>query len=145
MAICGAIMELKDLIGEHILDAVDFSTEQVKNLWDDFCDSQVIRFRLDGKVFTAIEDPDDGYRSCMKELFVGDWPMSNAFPPVRVLCRHKDHNEDGEVSDILELIDAITGEAIVQVGTEEIDGYYPSFVAVFRPEAMAINNPKPSP
>jgi len=132
-------MELRDLIGEHLLDAVDFSNEQVKTWGDEFEACQIMRFRLDGKVYTAIEDPSDGYRSCMRELTFGDLPMANTFSPVRVLARHRAENAHGNTDDILELLDVVTGRTIVEVGTEDTDDYYPSFVASFHPEAMASN------
>ena len=73
-------MELKELVGEHMLDAVDFSDEQVKTWGDQFEACQVMRFRLDGKVYVAVEDPSDGYRSCMNDLAVADdATMKNTF------------------------------------------------------------------
>ena len=125
-------MELKDLVGEHILDAVDFS--------DEFGMSQAMRFRLDGKVYTVVEDPGDGYRSSMKEISVGDEGMTNTFQPVQVIGLHHSVYECGGSSDILELIDAETGETIIEVGTDnETNNYYPIFVASFHPEAMRFN------
>lgn len=132
-------MELKDLVGEHILDAADFSTEQVKTWGEPFEACQVMRFRLDGKVYTATEDPDDGYRSAMKEITVGDLPMTNVFPPVRVVGRHRPFSEYGRSSDILELIDVGTGNTVIEVGTSGCHSYDPSFVANFRPESMTPN------
>ena len=132
-------MELKDLVGEHMLDAVDFSDEQVKTWGENFAACQVMRFRLDGRVYTATEDPDDGYRSSMREITVGDWSMTNVFQPVRVIGRHRTAGEYGHSSDVLELIDAGTGQTVIEVGTDNDDDYYPSFVASFRPEAMTPN------
>lgn len=132
-------MELKDLVGEHMLDAVDFSNEQVKTWGEHFEACQVMRFRLDGKVYTATEDPSDGYRSSMNEITVGDWPMTNVFQPVRVVGRHRTVYEYGGSSDVLELIDVGTGKTVIEVGTDNDDDYYPSFVANFQPEAMTPN------
>ena len=132
-------MELKDLAGEHMLDAVDFSSEQVKNWGDQFDACNVIRFRLDSKVYTAIEDPSDGYRSSMRELAVGDWPMFNVFQPVRVVGRHRTLSKYGCSSDVLELIDSGTGKTVIEVGTDNDDDYYPRFVANFQPENMTPN------
>ena len=132
-------MELKDLVGEHMLDAVDFSNEQVKTWGDEFEACQVMRFRIDGKVYTATEDPSDGYRSSMSEITVGDWQMTNVFQPVRVVGRHRTAYEYGGSSDVLELIDAGTGKTVIEVGTDDDDDYYPSFVANFDPTAMTPN------
>lgn len=132
-------VELDSLIGEHILDGCDTSIEQVKTYGDHFEDANVIRVRLDGKVYTAIEDPDDGYRSSMGKLFVEDCAIKNVFPPCRVLARKKANGTYG-VNDTLELIDVVTGKTVAEFGTDGTDDYYTSFVSAFWPEHMAINS-----
>ena len=62
-------MELKDLVGEHELSGVDTTTERVKPYGDYY---EVVRFVIDGKTYKATEDPNDGYRSYLKELEVTD-------------------------------------------------------------------------
>ena len=133
-------MELKDLVGEHILDAVDFSDGQVRTWGDEFLPCQVMRFRLDGKVYAVTENPEDGYRSSMREIAVGDWPMKNTFAGKRVIGEYLTKDGYGDNSDVLELIDAITGEIVIEVGTDNNDDYYPSFVANFNPEAFIIDS-----
>lgn len=135
---------LESLVGEHVLDAVDTSTESVKREYGDYYeDCEIIRFRLDGIVYTAIEDPSDGYRSCLERLFVSaDAPVSNVFPPIRVLARKKEREEYGGEPDVLELIDLVTGKTVMAVGTDNSDDYYPSFVGSFWPENMATNADK---
>lgn len=133
-------MELKELIGEHMLDAVDFSHEQMKIWGERFEDCQVMRFRLNGKVYVAVEDPDDGYRSHMNDITVSeDATMKNAFEPVSVIGRHREKGIYGYVDDVLELIDVVTGQIVLEVGTENTNDYYPYFVASFHPEAMMHN------
>jgi hypothetical protein len=132
-------LELKDLIGEHILDAVDFSNEQVKTWGDEFEACQVMRFRLGGMVYTVVEDPSDGYRSSMREITAGDWTMTNIFAPLRVVGRHRTVCGYGGSSDVLELIDIGTGKTVIEVGTDDDDDYYPSFVATFNPVALMPN------
>ena len=132
-------IDLDTLVGEHTLDAVDTFTESIKQYGDHFEDCGVIRFRLDGIVYTATEDPSDGYRSSMDKLFVSpDEPMRNVFPAVRVLARKK-ANEKYSVNETLELIDVVTGKVVMEVGTDNTDDYYPSFVSAFWPEHMATN------
>ena len=131
---------LEQLCGEHVLDAVDMSNEQVKTWGDNFESAQVMRFRLDGKVYTAVEDPDDGYRSSMDKLFMSDDPIKNAFAECRVVGKKKSDDEYGK-NDTLELIDCVTGKTVLEVGTDNSDDYYPSFVASFHPENMASNRP----
>lgn len=136
-------MELSDLAGEHILDAVDSDNEQVKTYGEAFESCSVLRFRLDGIVYTAIEDPDDGYRSCLRDIVAGDHPMTNCFEPLRVVGMHRTRSDGGYNADILALIDVVTGKIVIEVGTDNSDDYYPSFVGNFNPENMAINQVRP--
>lgn len=133
-------MNLIELVGEHLLDAVDFSNEKIKDWGDSFQDAQMMRFRLDGIVYSAIEDPDDGYRSMLGGLIVGEHPMTNVFTPVRVIGRMRlktpESNEDCET---LELVDALTEKIVLEVGTDYTSDYYPAFVANFNPAAMILN------
>lgn len=132
-------VDLDSLIGEHVLDAVDTFVEKVNTYGDYFEDASVIRFRLDGVVYTAIEDPSDGYRSSMEKLFASpDAEVKNVFPPIRVLARKK-ANETYQVNDTLELIDLSTAKVVMEVGTDNTDDYYPSFVSAFFPQNMATN------
>jgi hypothetical protein len=40
------------------------------------------------------------------------------------------------------MLDVTTGKVVFEVGTEDIDDYYPGFVVEFNPENMAINQRK---
>jgi hypothetical protein len=137
-------VELDSLVGEHVLDAVDLSTQHIKQYGSHFENCEVIRFRLDGVAYTAIENPDDGYRSSMDSLFVSDEPMQNVFPPVRVIAKKKD-NERYSINDTLQLVDAVTGLVVVEVGTDNTDDYYPCFVSYFAPHNMVTNEAAVSP
>lgn len=133
-------MELKDLVGKKILDAVDFSNEGVKRDYDESYENcNVCRFRLDGVVYSAIEDPSDGYRSAMRELQIDEKAeVKNSFPSTEVVCRHRDEGRY-DSDDVLEIIDTTTGKTILEVGTLSTDDYYPCYVANFDPTVMAIN------
>ena len=133
-------VELESLVGEHVLDGADLFAKDVKSTWgDQFEHCEMIRFRLDGKVYTGIEDPDDGYRSSLRGLFVSDDAVKNVFPPVRVLAKMKDAGEYGQANGTLQLIDLVTGKIVLEVGTDNTDDYYPWFVGAFFPDCMAIN------
>lgn len=135
-----ATIPLDQLCGEHVLDAVDTCIEKVSRYGSEFEDANAIRFRLDGAVYTAIEDPDDGYRSRMDRLFVTlDVKLANTFPPVKVLIRKKPDSPHGQSNDTLEFLDLITGKTILEVGTDNTDDYYPYFVCTFNPENMPVN------
>lgn len=133
--------ELTDLLGTRRLDAVDFDNEKMKQWYGDrYEDCAVCRFRLDGVVYIAIEDPSDGYRSTMRDLIVAnDVTMKNVFPAIEVIGRRRTEGEYGGTDDVLELVDAITDKVVLEVGTDNCDDYYPCFVASFHPEAMATN------
>jgi len=118
-------MELKHLVGLSLLDAVDF--------YSDSNEYQVCRFRLDGLVYVAKEDVDDGYRSMMSELFISKDPdMKNVFPERLVYCEM----EAGD-NDILNIYDTETKQVILSVGTSNFNDWYPCFVAHFDPTAMS--------
>lgn len=132
--------ELTDLVGLRTLDAVDFSSEKVHEWGDRYNDATVCRFRLDGVVYTAVEDPSDGYRSCMSSLDSSEYAtMTNVFPAIKVLGTHRTKGEYSGEDDVLELVDVSTGKVVLEVGTDNVDDYYPGFVASFHPENMATN------
>ena len=132
-------MKLKDFTGAKVLDAVDFLVEKTVNYCDETEDCQVCRFRLDGVVYVAVEDPDDGYRSMMNELVIdNDAAMKNVFVGCDVICRHTEKG-DYQDDDILELVDTKTEKVVLRVGTGNYNDYYPYFVAEFDPTAMAVN------
>lgn len=133
-------MKLVQLVGEHVLDGVDFFNDLFLQYGEDFAGSNVLRFRLDGVVYVAAEDPCDGYRSTLADVFVREGAtMRNVFAPVKVRGRWRGPNSNGTEDDILELLDAKTGRVVLEVGTDNSADYYPGFVASFHPEAMACN------
>lgn len=132
-------IELKDLTGEGVLDAVDYSTISFEKWEGEFEDCNAIRFRLNGVAYIAAEDPADGYRSHMRELAICEEPMTNVFQGVRVVGVYRDNGQYGETDDVLELIDVESGKTVLRVGTQNTSDYYPNFVSAFNPENMAIN------
>jgi hypothetical protein len=131
-------MILEDLVGPHNLGGVDFDTEQVETWGGHFEPCGVCRFMLDGVVYVAMEDPEDGYRSSMRELTITTSPIKNAFGPILVTGRMQPDSKF-EKNNVLELIDAATDKVVLSVGTANTDDYYPRFVSDFQPEHMAIN------
>ena len=132
-------MELKDLKGKHMLSGVDFGEYVTKDIAVVDEISNVIHFRLDGITYSAFEDPNDGYRSCMKELSVSHTDIKNTFHQVEVLGIHKTKDSFGCGSDIIEFIDTETAKPVLRVGTSAVKDFYPSYVAWFCPENMVIN------
>jgi hypothetical protein len=94
-------------------------------------------FCLNGKTYSADEDPDDGYRSYCSSIEVSDEALPEAF-----LCEVKGRMADDgsyEVNDVLELVDVKTGWVVLEVGTANTDDCYPYCVQRFNPTAMAVN------
>lgn len=123
--------KLRDFVGPYLLCGVDF--ENVKIDDDDvsgYYNAQMMRFKLDDKIYVATENPDDGYRSSLSEIMRSDDKMKNVFRGQPVKGRYKEDEHD----DILEFISVKTGKVVLMVGTDNTDDYYPSFVASFSPE-----------
>lgn len=132
-------MELQDFKGKYQLQGVDEFTGTVKTWGDNFEDCSAIRFKLDGVVYVATEDPNDGYRSYLGELKIDDVDTKNPFSGVEVVASYRNINKYNETSEIIDFIDTTTGEVVLSVGTDNSDDYYPCFVAHFNPAAMSIN------
>lgn len=136
-------VELKDLVGKHVLSGVDYFNDKIASGWDDerFEDCQVLNFVLDGKGYSAIENPSDGYRSMMREVRVIDPTLvSNRFPPIEVFAVYRDVARGGyDSADLLYLYDIANAKLVLSVGTDRSDDYYPSFIAEFTPENMSTN------
>ena len=128
--------ELKDLIGIHTLSGVEKGYIKDKDYYGAYEDCNCLSFILDGIQYTAIEDPQDGYRSCMKTLKTEKKiKIKNIFPDVKVFCFMKDDRD----SDVL-IFYAVKGAMkILEVGTENKGDYYPYFVDNFYPENMPVN------
>lgn len=140
-------MMVKELVGKHVLDAVDFDTikkEMGQSCYDaEECNR--MRFRLDGVIYEAIEDPQDGYRSCLGDLCIGTGDMKNTFTPCEVVAAVVTSRESWAGSgsqapqDYVEMTDVVTGKVVLSVGTTDIDDYYPGYMAIFDPKSMASN------
>ena len=126
-------VQLRDLVGDHILTGVD----RLMNTDTDERYEQVavLNFTLDGVTYSAIEDPDDGYRSLLDEIRISDRVPVNIFEPVCVRAQMR----AGDDCEILDLVDLENGQVILSVGTDYLDDYYPNFVANFDPRKMHIN------
>lgn len=138
-ALGGELPTLTDLVGEHLLTGVELGVRKHDpgEVWDE--DANTIAFILDGITYVAVEDPSDGYRSSMKKLELGDPGLvKNTFAPIHVTAAFgpsggRDYEDRDEV---LEFREVSTGALILEVGTDNADDYYPSFVGNWRPERI---------
>lgn len=127
-------MELEELVGEHILTGFDYYETDVET--DDGTESvSCCRIELDGTVYLAIEDPNDGYRPMLGSLEIDTTPIRNKFPSVVVVGVLDNSGNWG----IIEFNVRSTGKTIVRLGTDEDDEYYPASVIEFFPENMPVN------
>lgn len=139
-----AQVDLETLVGERQLSGVDFDKMEVKRYeWskddDDKETVEVMRFILDGVTYEAIEDPSDGYRSSMRGCYVTDVAIKNSFAPVPVLGSWRTEGSSYGKDAVLELRDRANGKVVLEVGTENVDDYYPGFAAHWLPSNLAIN------
>lgn len=135
-------MELKDLVGRHLLSGLDSVQEEVENGYGGYNDTvNVIRFVLDGITYKAIEDPDDGWRSYLGELNVSTEPVRFQFPPQEVECRMRPDTDGDwpESGNVLQMFDVFTNKIVLEIGTDTSDDYYPCCILHWYPQNLAIN------
>jgi len=124
---------LDALVGPHVLTGWDRVTIPAAEDYD--ADADVLNLELDGKLYSFVEDPNDGWRSRLEEVLVSEGARpATTFEAVPVLAvqRHDTSN------DLLEFYNARTGALVAIVGTENTDDYYPCFVAVTEPEGVGV-------
>lgn len=140
-------MVLMDLVGIHIMTGIETGTVKRENWWskeEDICN--YVKFKLDGITYMAVEDPDDGYRSCCRELEVVDEECRTKLPDILVECKMRDDVRDDiwgtEENDILEFYDTNNKQMFMAVGTGNTNDYYPYFVFEYMPEELSCNATK---
>lgn len=129
-------LELNSFIGAHELSGAFFDSiceEAYKSAGYEE-EKQVLRFTLDGINFEAVEDPSDGYRSGLGCVRHTQHQPENRFAPIKVEGKMKTVGEYGGKDDILQFISIKSGKPVLEIGTADIDDYYPGFVAIFAPD-----------
>ena len=102
-----------------------------------------LRFKLGPTVYEAVEDQEDGYRSCLEELL--EVPTSKSdkggiffgtrLALVRVVLVEEHRGFQGFV-----LVDEVTGHEWLKVGTDYGEEWYPCFVFDYTPDRSQIIN-----
>lgn len=132
-------MKLIDLIGKHTFTGVELGTTE-REMWAGRYEKvNSVKFELDGIIYMATENPDDGYRSYMNELEIINEPLKFKIPQMQVVCVHDTKDEHGDKSDILSFIDEKNGKVFLRIGTENTDDYYPYCLFEYKPENMHYN------
>ena len=131
-------INLSDLIGIHKLSGVEYGNEEFEDCFGNKDTRGRVIFVLDGIKYVAVEDPNDGYRSCCKEIEITEEKIYNQFEPIEVFCKMM---EDGGMysNDVLEIYGMQTAKLVLRIGTESYNGYYPMFIFEYKPENMAVN------
>ena len=132
-------MELKDLVGKHLLQGIELGTEPNPGQWRTFETREFILFTLDRVTYKAIEDPDDGYRSYMEDLEIVEEVPRTSIPDVEVLGTMRAPSK-WEDNDVIEFLDTKNGLPILAIGTGNTNDYYPYCVLEYTPENMACND-----
>ncbi len=123
--------EIEDwLPGRHKLGQIDPSLK-MHFMGDD--DGGVCAMELDDRVVLFIEDTNDGRRSSLGLILHGAGGFYSGSHVGRdVLVSRK----QGAMTDVFEFHDAGSGRLALEVGTENIDDYYPAFVCRYDASAF---------
>jgi hypothetical protein len=116
-----SLIGLRSLSGVYFVHPDGFET-----------DEQYCNFSLDGVLYAATEHAEDGYRSCLDSIWKRSGKTANKFTPIKVFGTMTD--------EVLSFIDINNGKAVLRVGTDHSDSYYPHFVSEFDPINMSTNN-----
>lgn len=89
-------------------------------------------FKLDDVVYEAVEDPDDGYRSCLGSVEVSKseglfWKLP--LGTVKIVAEGFHCGFEG-----WSFVDTQDGHVWLRVGTDHSDDYYPCFVFDYQPK-----------
>lgn len=128
-------IDLESLVGPHIITGCECDTTQVLEWGERYVSAGCLRFIMDGQIYEAIENPDDGYRSSLEGLHIADdgVTVANVFDPIEVLGVYRDRGKYGGTDDVLELRRVTDGSILIEIGTADINDYYPGCVMAYNP------------
>lgn len=96
------------------------------------------KFKVGNVILQAIEDPDDGCRSCLGSIETveddTDIFFKTPIAPVLVSERTESIGRYSKTFEGWQLIDAEDGHVWLVVGTEDIGNYYPGFFFEYFPK-----------
>ena len=93
------------------------------------CDNH--RFKIDEMVFEAIEDPDDGWRSCLGSIEVVKGGTDVFYREPLAIIKVVESSDSYQ--DTYKLVED-DGHVWLEFGTDRQDDYYPSFVFSYTPK-----------
>ena len=136
-------VELDDFIGkEYLLTGVDKERIPNPNYDEDrYYEDEtlnVIRFVLDDVIYQVEENPDDGWRSSMRDIKVIDTNIQNRFGSVTVKAQWMAHSDYVE-NCVVEFVDVLSNKVVLSVGTGNWNDWYPYFVDRWEPQNLYVN------
>lgn len=92
---------------------------------------ECVKFTLDDVTYCVVEDPDDGYRSYMGDIYISDTKPRTTFEPQKVIVT--------AIEDGIQLLNPKTSKTILMAYTADLDDWYPCCIFNYHPENMEIN------
>lgn len=117
----------KKLCGKHVLSGV--SRNYTAH------DAECIDFIIDGKTYRAVEDPQDGYRSCLKGIEIANEKIPANIPDTEVVVSY-DTDDDCQ---ILRFYETKYGKEVLAIGTRYVSDTYPVCTFQYSPENLPCN------
>src|SRR5690349_1563074 len=128
-------LDLESFAGAHILSGAEPGYRNEKTWYGDEGVS-ILTFILNGKTYTAVEDPSDGYRSSLDHIEEGG-ECGNIFAGQPVIATYGESQPD--YFEGLTFVSSTTGKEILRLGTSNYDDYYPNCVLEFLPQNLDAN------
>ena len=126
-----------DMAREHFLNLVNSEVDYYG------ADSGDLTFKIDGIVFKAVEDPDDGYRSLLGTIDYTSCHDSLFFRLPIARVQIEEYYGEGEpdgfyVNKGYRLVDVLDGHIWLEFGTDNYDDYYPMFRFTHYPKKQSM-------
>lgn len=138
-------IQLADLLGLHALHGI--ARDVITAMYGDTV--QRVALLVDDFVVELCEDENDGYRSSLGSIrrwqsvsrYIAehdDVSFAPIHPPLIVMIRHRKVAEHSGEADAIYAIDERTGLVVLDIGTDQVDDYYPSFVFSWDPAGWPL-------
>ena len=126
----------RDMVFKH------FATLEGMTLEYFGADAASNEFKVDGIIFKVLEDPNDGYRSCLGVIEYGEQSDSIFFRKSLAKVRietYEGRNVDYSQGDQgYQLVDIEDGHVWLEFGTDNTDDYYPYFIFRHTPKEPEV-------
>lgn len=135
---------IKDILpdGKYLLSGVD----EYQTTNDFYENINGIVLILNGEKYIMAEDQCDGYRSYGILVKNENVECLNTFPPQEVVIESKvtkiTEHFDSISNEMMTIKNPFTNEIIIELGTENMDDYYPMGIFHYHPENLPINKNK---